>query len=721
MDFASSCIDKDAFKDCMKQLEKELTCPICKSVMRNPVSPQCNHLFCEACLRRAMGIKRCCPLCKSDVTRRQVVLDETVRDVVAQYLKLHGMAQKNYSLDILSQIPQTQTQTQSSPAPSPMVLEHTSSPGPKHNEFPVPQPQSSRPFADPNRTHFSASRKSSKENRQQSMNVPISSPGGKIPNSNSFAATHLDPSTISVSSAVQSVSSKRISERFSDRQSLNSGKKTPKDRSLPVNMMSSCSSSATSSSSGILSSARGIVSSSSGTLSSKSVSRSSNSRSTEPHLRLSTKFPRKARSRKSTPTIISDKQSSEKFQKPKSGDSRPPQLLSSSSSKHKSESSKKRRSRTPVVKKMNNSGLHQSISSGKRPSGNPGLLRSGNPELLTAGNTELHRSVNPQLQRSGGPGLHKSGSSELHRSGSPELQRSGGPELRRSGEVQQSVSSGVQRSGDSGVQSVSSSDVNESKVKVEMDEICSVCRNELDVADDDTVFFCDICNMGIHPICYGILPEEVANIKANPWSCHRCTKIGAKNVECSLCPNTDDQAFTDTDDGKWIHVSCSLYIPGPLYKDADHRTGVYNLNSIERSRMKMKCSVCRVKGGAVLQCGFKGCFTAYHVPCAARHGCCLEEREEKGEVFLHNFCAKHNNEADRATVPANNSDVRKRQRFVRPAKVHRKPLQRSASSSARLPQEFSTPHARTHARPHSDPTRKRARRTKETKEEEEEE
>eukprot|EP01083_Nonionella_stella_P140739 432231_1 len=570
MDFASSCIDKDAFKDCMKQLEKELTCPICKSVMRNPVSPQCNHLFCEACLRRAMGIKRCCPLCKSDVTRRQVVLDETVRDVVAQYLKLHGMAQKNYSLDILSQIPQTQTQTQSSPAPSPMVLEHTmsSSPGPKHNEFPVPQPQSSRPFADPNRTHFPASRKSSKENRQQSMNVPISSPGGKIPNSNSFAATHLDPSTISVSSAVQSVSSKRISERFSDRQSLNSGKKTPKDRSLPVNVMSSCSSSATSSSSGILSSARGIVSSSSGTLSSKSVSSSSNSRPTEPHLRLSTKFPRKARSRKSTPTIISessrkkslsgksDKQSSEKFQKPKSGDSRPPQLLSSSSSKQKSESSKKRRSRTP--------GLQRTSSSGKQPLGNPESQRSGKPELHRSGYPELHRSGNAELHRSGGPGLQTADNPQLHRAGSPELQRSGGPGLQRSsssglhrssggpelqrsgspglqrtgnsglqrsGELQQSVSSGVQSMGDSGVQSVSSSDVNESKVKVEMDEICSVCRNELDVADDDTVFFCDICNMGIHPICYGILPEEVANIKANPWSCHRCTKIGAKNVE----------------------------------------------------------------------------------------------------------------------------------------------------------------------------------------------
>ena len=39
-------------------------CPICLDAMVNPRTIKCGHIFCEECLRRALGIINICPICK---------------------------------------------------------------------------------------------------------------------------------------------------------------------------------------------------------------------------------------------------------------------------------------------------------------------------------------------------------------------------------------------------------------------------------------------------------------------------------------------------------------------------------------------------------------------------------------------------------------------------------------------------------------------------------
>ncbi|XP_054849665.1 breast cancer type 1 susceptibility protein [Eublepharis macularius] len=63
-------------------MQKNLECPICLEVMKEPVSTQCAHVFCRFCILKLLeqkkGIRRTkCPLCNANITRR--TLREDVR------------------------------------------------------------------------------------------------------------------------------------------------------------------------------------------------------------------------------------------------------------------------------------------------------------------------------------------------------------------------------------------------------------------------------------------------------------------------------------------------------------------------------------------------------------------------------------------------------------------------------------------------------------------
>uniref|UniRef100_A0A8C9FH00 RING-type domain-containing protein n=1 Tax=Pavo cristatus TaxID=9049 RepID=A0A8C9FH00_PAVCR len=51
-------------------LEDELSCSICLSLYRNPVSLCCGHSFCKQCVQKALGVQQqakasySCPLCR---------------------------------------------------------------------------------------------------------------------------------------------------------------------------------------------------------------------------------------------------------------------------------------------------------------------------------------------------------------------------------------------------------------------------------------------------------------------------------------------------------------------------------------------------------------------------------------------------------------------------------------------------------------------------------
>ena len=58
----------------IEALQKNLECPICLEVSKNPVYTKCGHKFCNHCLVKTLNNKRSvpCPLCKKPVTLRSL-------------------------------------------------------------------------------------------------------------------------------------------------------------------------------------------------------------------------------------------------------------------------------------------------------------------------------------------------------------------------------------------------------------------------------------------------------------------------------------------------------------------------------------------------------------------------------------------------------------------------------------------------------------------------
>ncbi|XP_038609814.1 breast cancer type 1 susceptibility protein [Tachyglossus aculeatus] len=59
----------------LADMQKNLECPICLELIREPVSTKCDHIFCKFCILKLLRKKKGpsqCPLCKNDVTRRSL-------------------------------------------------------------------------------------------------------------------------------------------------------------------------------------------------------------------------------------------------------------------------------------------------------------------------------------------------------------------------------------------------------------------------------------------------------------------------------------------------------------------------------------------------------------------------------------------------------------------------------------------------------------------------
>lgn len=145
----------------------------------------------------------------------------------------------------------------------------------------------------------------------------------------------------------------------------------------------------------------------------------------------------------------------------------------------------------------------------------------------------------------------------------------------------------------------------------EQDTKCSVC-DDGDCENTNAIVFCDGCDLAVHQECYGVpyIPE-------GQWLCRKCQLLGRGTPTCIFCPNVDG-AFKQTNNSKWSHLLCAIWIPEVSLGNMSLMEPVMDVERVPKQRWRLTCYICQQRMGACIQCGNKNCFTAFHVTCARR-------------------------------------------------------------------------------------------------------
>ncbi|CAN6893291.1 unnamed protein product [Brassica oleracea] len=172
--------------------------------------------------------------------------------------------------------------------------------------------------------------------------------------------------------------------------------------------------------------------------------------------------------------------------------------------------------------------------------------------------------------------------------------------------------------------------------------MCAVCQST-DGDPSNPIVFCDGCDLMVHASCYG--SPLVKAIPEGDWFCSLCTestslKKREKPFSCCLC-TTKGGAMKPTKDGRWAHITCSLFVPEVYFEDPEGRDGIC-CSEIPSKRRKERCYLCKVRRGCVIECSEMKCELAFHVTCGLKEDLCIEYREGKrsGGIVV-GFCSEH--------------------------------------------------------------------------------
>jgi hypothetical protein len=114
-------------------------------------------------------------------------------------------------------------------------------------------------------------------------------------------------------------------------------------------------------------------------------------------------------------------------------------------------------------------------------------------------------------------------------------------------------------------------------------------------------------------------------------------------------------AFKQTNDGRWGHVVCALWIPELSFKNKEAMEPITQIskissakwNQVSKSNLTQNlfwqpCGVCNQRYGVCVECSEKDCKEKFHVLCGRDMGFLLTTQQTKNsDLRFLSFCRKH--------------------------------------------------------------------------------